>query len=525
MGQDLPGQTIDSGAVKPVSLAGHVARVVGLMVLSGVAFGWLAAHAEILFADGLRYIAQAKQFSSGSWLDVLRRGIDHPVYPFAVSVMHGLLGLSEAPEAWQRAAQAASVAASVLLAIPLYLLVRELFGDRLAFPSCLLFYGMPLSGHVFADTLSESTFLLFWTAGLWASLGFLRSGRVRYVPWIVIASALAYLTRPEGLLLPAALLGTIALCPRWVFAGLGRRGVAVLALLVVGPVCLVGPYVVMKGGLGTKPSIARLLGTAPKSAAHAVERQRPLDPGQSVAKTYILAGRAAFKAITESITWPLVPFFVLGLIVLRPREASARQWRLLAVIGVASVLALIRLHATGGYCSPRHAMILMIVAIPTAASGFAWILDGLTGASPVWHRLGWAAALALLVVGQRSELLLPVNAGLGGYREAGRWLATHSREGGRVVDVTGWSQYYGGREGYTFENLIAASSDRAARWVVAREAHLKGPWEYCARLRALVEGLPPVAEFRGTSGDARPTRVYLFDRQPLLAARPDAPRR
>ena len=72
-----------------------------------------------------------------------------------------------------------------------------------------------------------------------------------------------------------------------------------------------------------------------------------------------------------------------------------------------------------------------------------------------------------------------------------------------MVDVTGWSQFYGRREGYTFENLVAAQGDPAARWVVAREAHLKGPWEYCGRLRALVDGLEPVAVFRARSAAAR----------------------
>ena len=40
-----------------------------------------------------------------------------------------------------------------------------------------------------------------------------------------------------------------------------------MAFLVLGPLLLVGPYVALKGGLGTKPAVARLLGTAPKSAA------------------------------------------------------------------------------------------------------------------------------------------------------------------------------------------------------------------------------------------------------------------
>ena len=90
-----------------------------------------------------------------------------------------------------------------------------------------------------------------------------------------------------------------------------------------------------------------------------------------------------------------------------------------------------------------------------------------------------------------------------------------------MVDVTGWSQFYGRRDGYTFENLVAAPADPSARWVVAREAHLKGPWEYCGRLRDLVDGLEPVEVFRG-SVRRRPTKVYLFDRQPLIA-RANAP--
>jgi hypothetical protein len=523
--QRLPDKSVDGDVASgPITWSGHILRVFALMVLAGALFGWLAVRADIFFADGIRYIGQAKQFAAGSWGEVLRHGIDHPVYPLAVSLVHGLLRMGESPESWQHAAQCASVLAAILFLIPLYLLTCELFGDRFALPSCCLVVLMPLSGHVFADTLSESTFLLFWTSGLWAALRFLRLGRVQYVPLIVVASALAYLTRPEGLLLPAALLTTLVLCPRWVFGGLGRRGITILALLVAALACLIGPYLVLKGGLGTKPSIARLLGTVPKAAAHAVERQRPLDPQQSLAKTYLIAGKAVFKAVTESITWPLVPFFVLGLAVFAWKirkvsgDGSARQARLLAVIAAASVLALIRLHATGGYCSPRHAMILMIVAIPIAVFGFVSFLDRVTDARPVWTRAGWTVALVAFAIVQRGDLLAPVNSGLGGYREAGRWLSEHPEEGGRVVDVTGWSQFYGQRDGYTFENLIAAPSDRGARWVVAREAHLKGPWEYCQRLRALVDGLQPVAEFRGTSGSARPTCIYLYDRQPVLAA-------
>jgi hypothetical protein len=338
----------------------------------------------------------------------------------------------------------------------------------------------------------------------------------------VLAAGLAYLTRPEGLLLPAALAVTLALNPRWVIGGLGRRGVVALAVLLVGSAAAVWPYVALKGGLATKPSVGRLLGTAPRSAAHAVERQRPLEPGQTVARTYALAAKAVFKATTEAVTPPLLALAVFGLVAARPSGPPARTWTLLAVIGAASALALVRLHATGGYCSPRHALIPALILIPAAAAGLCRLAERASGGRKRVAALAVAGAVAGLAAVWAPETLAPVNAGMGGYKEAGRWLADHAGAGSRVVDVTGWSQFYSRRPGYTFENLVAAPGDPAARWVVVREAHLTGPWEYCRRLSALVEGRTPVRVFLGSAG-RRPTRVLVFDRQSPLALRTGAP--
>ncbi len=504
-----------------------IARIGGLMVVVAIMLGWLATRAEILFADGLRYIAQAQALNLGKASDGLKKAVDHPVYPIAIVAVHRLLG-GENPEDWQTAAQGAAIVAGVLLVIPLYLNSREIFGESAALPATLLFYAVPVTGHVFADTLSESTFLFFWAWGLWASLRFLKSGQIGWIPLVVVSSALAYLTRPEGLLLPAALVVALILSPKWVARGLGRRGLIALGVLVLGSAAVVGPYVALKGGLGTKPSIARLLGTAPRSAPGAVERERPPKEGQTEVMTYILAGKAVGKAVSEAVSWPLVPFWGLGILVfgLTSRDGLARQWRLLTVIGLASLLALIRLHATGGYCSPRHAMILSFIAIPTAAAALNWLLAQaarlVNDRVPV-RSFGWVALLLGLCLFHAEEILAPLNQGMDGYRQAGHWLAAHSAEGSRVVDVTGWSQFYGQRLGYTFANLIEAQGDPKARWVVAREAHLKGPWEYCQRLRDLVNDRPPIAVFRGSVGQ-RPTKIYLFDRQPELARQESTPR-
>ncbi len=499
----------------------HIRRVALLMLGAAALLGWLAAHTDVMFADGLRYLAQARALEQGSATLGVTKAVDHPIYPIAIAAVHRLIG-GNSPDAWQLAAQLASVLSGILLVIPLYLISRELFGDSCAVPAVVLTYAVPLTGHVFADTLSESTFLLFWSWGLWGALRFLKTGHPGWVPLVVAGAGLAYLTRPEGLLLPAALGATLVFWPFWVARSLGKRGIIALGVLIVGSAAVVGPYVALKGGIGTKPSIARLLGTTPHSAPSAVERMRPLDPDQTPTKTLVLAARAVGKALGEAVTMPLLALSVVGLFAFVRHPGAGRQWTLLGVIWGASLLALLRLHATGGYCSGRHALVLALCALPSAAAGIALIARRLEGRGlGLSSRWVQAAALGLLVAWSAPEALGPVGEGFDGYRDAGRWIAHQAEDGetGVVVDLTGWSQFYGGiAPGYTFANLVAAPADPEARWVVAREAHMKGPWEYCDRLRRLVTGLEPVIVFRG-SAHHRPTNVYVFDRRPLLAGR------
>lgn len=500
----------------------HAARVVALMILASGLLGWLARHAEILFADGLRYIEQAHRIDYGALRDGLFRSVDHPAYPLAITAVHHALANGESPEAWQKAAQGAAVLAGILLVIPVYLVSLEIFGSRSAWLGCLLAYAAPLTGHVLADTLSEGTFLLFWMWGLWAALKFLKEGTFGWLPLTIGFSALAYLSRPEGVLLPAALVASLALMPLLRSTRLNwPRWWAAIGFLVLGPGLLIGPYVAMKGGLGTKPAVARLLGTAPKSAADAVERPRPLDPDQTTAATYAQATRAMAFAVRDAATLPLLALALLGVVRARPEKGMSRAWLLLAILAAASMLGLIRLHATGGYCSPRHAMVLAFLIFPAAAAGLDYLLSTLTiparwiGQGEGNFRPGpavWLLALVGFGAWCAPRTLAPINESYAGYRAAGQWLKQNVPADAWVVDPTGWSLYYGERPGYTFANLVDTARDPNIRWVIAREAHLNGPWWYCDRLRALVGEHEPTLMF---PAEPRPrqSRVYVFDLQ------------
>jgi hypothetical protein len=529
-------------------------RVALLAAFAAGVLAWLVAGAEVLFADGLRYVAQARAIDRGDWSAAVRRAVDHPAYPLAVAVAHrAVYGLDESPVGWQRSAQGVSAAAGVALVVPMYLVAAELFGGSAAWFGVALVFVVPVPGHVMADALSESTFLLFWTWGVWFVLRYLRAGATAWLLPALASGALAYLSRPEGLLLPAALAMTVALSRFIPAARLApRRWWAAMGLLVVGPAALVGPYVAARGGLATKPAVARLLGVAPPSRPDAVERERPLDPSQSTLTTYALAARAAGAAVRDTVTAPLLPFAALGVWAAVRRRRRPRAWMFLGVAGGASVLALVRLHATGGYCTPRHALLLALPLIAASASGLrvalaiavrsmrvGWLGSrlrdpGLSARAPgsrrrdpshpsATRRLGieglLVAAPLAVAAWNAAALRAPLNVSFGGYREAAEWLARHAPAGDAVVDVTGWTQFYSGRPGYVFADLVAAPADPSARWVVAREAHLAGPWGYCDRLRALVDGARLVAKFPAERKPGRSV-VSVYERPPATAAAP-----
>ena len=503
-----------------MTTAQHVRRLGLLMVAASALLSWLIAHTDVFFADGLRYIAQAKTIDHGSWTQGLVRSVDHPIYPMAIAAVHRLLGGNE-PRDWQTAAQVAAAISGVLLVIPIYLVSLEVFGPSVAWLACFLIYLLPFNGHMLADTLSESTFLLFWTWGLWSTLRFLRAGGPFWVPLLIAFSVLAYLTRPEGLILPVALLATLVLLSLFCSQEIPRaKRWWAIGVLVVGPILMAGPFMMMKGGISTKPSILRILGLGSAAPAMAVERERPLDAEQTTAKTVALAARAMIRAIDGATGLPLLLLAPLGIAASLTSPVRRRYWLLLGSIVALSVVAMIRLHAMSGYCTPRHAMVVAWILIPASAAGLtrlagilAQAITKLAGKGSSWP--GLESAIRLISLGCCSVLWGPaaiasIDPGFHGYRQAGEWLASLARPGEGVVDPKGFSLFYAGKTGYTFATLAQGVHDPKVRWVVAHEALIYGPWDYSMAVRTLVADRRPIHIFPAKPA-RRVSKVYLYD--------------
>jgi hypothetical protein len=481
----------------------HAARV-GLLAAGAAALvGWAMRHSEANFADGLRYIRRAELIEPTARPASLLSGVDHPLHPLGIALVHGMLG-GEGPASWQRAALVLCFSSVVLLVVPTYLLTLELFGERAAWMGCLLVAVNPIVHYIVVNVLSECTLLVWWTFGLWAAVRFLREGRFAWLPLATAFGGLAYLTRPEGMLLPAALATTLVLLPllratrinwpRWWLA---------ISFLGGGLLVAVGPYVALKGGLGTKPGIARVLGLAAPPPAMGLEREKPLPPGQTTWMTYRIAATRMLKMFRAAVTPPILPVALVGLVLAGVSRARVRAFLFLAIILAAAAIALVRLHAVAGYCTARHALIPGLILTLAGAYAITWVMDKVSIPGR-WLALRnerlrpgpavWAVVIGCLIVIPSLRGLGPFNAGpFAVYREAGEWIAQNMQGGDQVLDLTDWSLFFSERNGYSFANLYQAPLDPSTRWIVARKPHVEMNWPYSRVVRELIGDRRPVA--------------------------------
>jgi dolichyl-phosphate-mannose-protein mannosyltransferase len=169
----------------------------------------LAARAPIIEVDGAYWAGLGAALERGD----LRHGLSTawpPLYPAAIAALlrvARLLGRAIEPATLEACARAASVVAGTLLLVPLHALARRLLEPRAAAVATLLVAFHPRMLQYSAAALSETTFALCLVAAL--ALLVAREQEA-HAGWAREAGAgacfgLAYLARPEGLPLAAAL--------------------------------------------------------------------------------------------------------------------------------------------------------------------------------------------------------------------------------------------------------------------------------------------------------------------------------
>ena len=422
---------------------------------------WLLCNTVTTARDSITFIRYAHELDTNPWKEVLQSQHQHPGFPVAVWLvgkpLQALRGTTA--ETMQLAAQLVSLIASVLLAIVMFRLGVRLWNRHVAFWGALLFQFLPGCGHHLSDGISEGLFLLFVASALWL---FVRGAQTRRLLDFALGGAcagLAYLTRPEGLLVIAAfgvfwVAYLVVARPRWPMRSwAGALAAAVTACVLVGSV-----YVLTIGKLSVKPNA-----TIDISLEQFPDEASPILFASVWASNFVASSdlRVQFGQTLRALVLEVGQgFHYLGCVPLiwallfcgRRLTARPEVWLLPIHFAIHSA-ALVYLGMKASYVSERHVMPLVMIGSYACAVGILHIAEVVVG---LWARSRRAdtspAAVAWLGVVLSATFLAfcmtktmqPLHANRAGNREAGRWLAQNLHPGDVVDDEHLWSKFYSG---------------------------------------------------------------------------------
>jgi hypothetical protein len=441
-----------------------------LLVAAGIHL-WLVAHTEVTARDGIGFMRYAWQLQSQPWGQVLRQNPHPPFYPLCVLAMsYPVRRLAAADElvVMQLSAQLTSVLAGTLLVIPMFYLGHTLFNASAGFWAALLFQCLPAGSRVLGDALSEGVFLLLIATGLLLALQAFRAQSCLRFAGCGLCGGLAYLTRPEGVLLVAAtgvvLLG-LQLSParRWRWGCMA----SCTATLVVAALAVSSPYMAVIKNFTNKTTGLEILEGA--------RLKRPDSPAWPTLAAFPLAVYGADSKDLDfwkhhawclrSVGLEIVKGYhyvgwlpaLLGLVWYRRRLWEVPGAWVLLVLMVLDLAVLWRVAFVAGYVAERHSLLTVMSSSFWAVAMITNMAEGLAAAfrnrgwlpsnSRFWTKApAWSVAFFLaLAVSGLPKTLEPLHINRAGFHAAGVWLAQQVRPGEQILDPFCWVEYYAGQ--------------------------------------------------------------------------------
>ena len=514
------------------------AALAGLALISVAVHGWLYKHTFTTARDSIGFAQLALQyedparaavgFKCETALDVVRHGEPpHPPgYPLVVLAVSKVVRAAAPPAddaelaaAMLRSTQLASMLGALVLVVPSYSLGRRLFGPAQGFAAAALFQVLPVSARVTSDGLTEAWYLVFVAFGLRSGVIAVQANGVRGFLAGGLFGGLAYLVRPEGLLvsLTLGLFAVLSAPDRRVGVPRAlRRGLAV----TLGTALVAGPYMAAIGGVTLKNAAAAMAGSVvavpapppgPALFGAAYDPERDGSKSLWVAKAIALEGTKTFHYAPLGFALVALPF-------------ALRRMRADPAVGVPLLMAALNLGVVAllaarvNYLSERHLLPVAFVGCTLAAyAGFGlrhfWrpIFGGpLTGPPASW------ALLAILVGSCLPAAAKPLHEDRYGHRVIGEYLKANATADDVILDPYNWAQFYSGR------SVRGVPGDPPAaryRWAVLEE----GEKEHASFTKPRLTGAlnvardmtnkPVVALEWGDPADAGKSRKIVLYRQ------------
>jgi 4-amino-4-deoxy-L-arabinose transferase-like glycosyltransferase len=325
--------------------------------LLGAAFlarvsAWLGS--ALFSVDGASYLLMADWMREGKFHEALLIAY-HPLYPLLTAVGRSFVGRTETAGCW------VSILLGSLAILPLFSSIRSVFGRPTAFVASLMYAFHPKIVELQSDTMTEGAFFFFFLTAMWLTSRMMKEPSLERGAALGIASAGAFLVRPEGAL-------SIVLALAWPAVELFRRreevlkrsaGLATTALVIV---LLLSPYVLwvrsVRGhwALSVRPSTVSLeqaVGVTPGSAG---------DDGGT--RLYALFGQSILRITHYGA---LLPLFALGILGLRRIGIGEALFYFSYPLGLmGGILLTLRTHNA---MSQRYLLLSMTLLFALAGQG------------------------------------------------------------------------------------------------------------------------------------------------------------
>lgn len=470
------GGRVEEVAPRRVTDSGDRLRLLALVLVSvvvhyiGITRTAVPARDAITFARMALQLERPKDAHFEDIVAVLKDKDTHhpPGYPLAILAASAVVRKvwnADLPDQMLLSAQLTGAFAAVLLVFPTYWLGRMLFDKWVGFLAALLFQVLPVSVEVTTEGLSEGPFFLCIAMALLFGVRTVRKPGIGGFLLCGLATGCAYLVRPEGMVVGAAVgivIVGMAVARRW---GAGESAGRATAL-IVGALLPAIPYMLLIGGITNKPTGQNLL---PKikslfelRTGNAALAQSPTlfaawyDPTKQSSREAWLAG-ALWEEGGKAFHHAPLFFAVIGLTVAARRfRCEPEFWvpvlygglMLTAVAGMAYRGQAMPSGERNHYLSERHMLSIVYVGCLFAAAGIQAVPGLLARISLVGKWPGHpavAVVLSIAVVGSCAPKLFKTrHADRVGHREAGRWLKDHVNREDVLIDPFEWAQFYAG---------------------------------------------------------------------------------
>lgn len=348
----------------------------------------------VIGRDGIDFINIANAFADGNLSEGLTHPF-HPLYPLFIS-FGSKIGIEFEPSG-----RLISLLFGVIAVLAIYSVGQKMFDKDEAFISAFIMTIHPYAVRLSVDVMSDSLYFSFYIIGFGLGYVSIVSKRLHLFFLTGIASAFAYLTRPEGI-------SILLITSSWMIVQRIKghfKSLKPLCFMLAGFLLFASPYLLyLKHETGTwtltkKKQISEISGMSlifnnnPATQSEQQGEDVAGSRGKNISeKGYMSTLAHIMDQYVDSLHYPLLLFLLVGIasIIKNPVNKVANIYILSYAISFFFVLYLLQLIA--GYASYRHLMNVTLVTLFWVGTGvsasYYWLINK---GSRLWgHSIGAA---------------------------------------------------------------------------------------------------------------------------------------